>query len=38
MLIVAVIGAEPVLVAVKDGMFPVPIAANPIAGFELVQE
>jgi hypothetical protein len=38
MLIVAVIGAEPVLVAVKDGMFPVPIAANPIAGLELVQE
>ncbi len=35
--IVAVIGAVPVLVAVKPGILPVPLAGNPIAGLELVQ-
>ena len=25
-----------VFVAIKDGIFPVPVAARPIAGFELV--
>ena len=34
---VAVIGAELVLVAVNDGILPVPLAAKPIAGLELVQ-
>ena len=36
--IVAVTGPKPELMAVKDGIFPVPLAASPIAGFELVQE
>jgi hypothetical protein len=34
---VAVIEAEPLFVAIKEGTLPVPDAANPIAGFELVQ-
>jgi hypothetical protein len=37
MVITAVTGSVPVLMAVKDGMFPVPDAASPIDGFELVQ-
>ena len=35
--IVAIIGAELVLLAVKEGMFPVPLAARPIVGWLLVQ-
>jgi hypothetical protein len=35
--IVAVIGELVLLVAVNDGMLPVPLAANPIDVFELVQ-
>ena len=35
---VAVTGAVPVFVAVKDGIFPVPLAARPIDGVLLVQE
>jgi len=35
--IVALIGAEPVLVAVKAGSEPVPLAPRPIAVFELLQ-
>jgi len=35
-LIVAVIGLLPVSVAVKAAILPVPLAASPIAGFELV--
>ena len=34
---IAVIGVEPVLIAVKDGMFPVPLAASPMAVLELDQ-
>ena len=34
---VAVIGALPVFVAVKEGTFPVPLAANPIAVLLFVQ-
>ena len=37
MVIVELIGVLPVLVVTNDGMFPVPLAANPIAVFELVQ-
>ena len=37
MVIVELIGVLPVLVVTKDGIFPVPFAANPIAVFELVQ-
>lgn len=33
---VAVIGAVPVLVAVNAGVFPVPLAARPMAVLELV--
>ena len=36
--IVAVTGAKPELIAVNEGIFPVPLAASPMAGFELVQE
>jgi hypothetical protein len=36
--IVAVMGAVVVLVAVKLGRLPVPLAANPIAGSEFVQK
>ena len=36
--IVAVIGANPVFVAVKEDIFPVPLAANPMDGFEFVHE
>jgi hypothetical protein len=32
---VATTGAVPALVAVKDGMFPVPLAARPMEGVEL---
>jgi hypothetical protein len=35
--IVAVIAAAVALVAVKEGVFPVPEAAKPMAAFELVQ-
>ena len=35
--IVAVIGEVPVLVAVKEGTFPVPLAAKPIVVLLLVQ-
>ena len=35
---VAVIGAVVVLMAVKLGMLPVPLATNPIVGSEFVQE
>ena len=35
--IVELIGVLPVLVVTNDGMFPVPLAANPIAVLELVQ-
>jgi len=35
---VAVIGLFPVFVAVNDGIFPVPLAPNPMAVFEFVQE
>jgi hypothetical protein len=35
-MIVAITGAEPKLVAVKDGMFPFPLAARPIVGSLLV--
>jgi hypothetical protein len=35
--IVPVIAEFVLLVAVNAGTFPVPFAANPIAGFELVQ-
>ena len=35
--IVAVIGVEPVFVEVKAGRFPLPEAANPIAGLVLFQ-
>jgi hypothetical protein len=34
---VAVMGAAPALVAVNAGVFPVPLAASPIAAFEFVQ-
>ena len=34
---VAVMGLLVLLVAVNDGVFPVPDAASPIAGLELVQ-
>jgi hypothetical protein len=34
---VATIGDVPLLVAVKDAIFPVPVPNNPIAGLELVQ-
>ena len=37
MVIVPLIGVLPVFVVTKDGMFPVPDAASPIAVFELVQ-
>ena len=37
MVIVPLIGVLPVLVVTKDGIFPVPDAASPIAVFELVQ-
>ena len=37
MVIVAVIGAELLFVAVNEGIFPVPVAAKPMAGFELIQ-
>jgi hypothetical protein len=36
--IVAVIGLVPVFVALNEAMFPAPLAANPIAAFELVHE
>jgi hypothetical protein len=36
--IVAIIGLELVFVGVNEGMFPVPRAAKPIAGWEFVQE
>ena len=36
MVIVPVMGVLPVLVAVNAGIFPVPDAARPMAGFELV--
>lgn len=35
--IVAVTGVLPLLMAVKDGMEPLPVAANPIDGSLLVQ-
>ena len=35
--IVAVTGAVPVLVAVNDGIFPAPLAANPMDGALLTQ-
>lgn len=38
MVIVAVIGAEVALVAVKLGILPVPLAAKPMAVFEFVHE
>ncbi len=34
---VAVSGVVPVLMAVKDPIFPVPLAPRPMAVFELVQ-
>ena len=34
---VATTGAVPVLVAVKEGIVPVPLAPKPILGAELVQ-
>jgi len=37
-LMVAVIGEEPVLVAVNAGMLPLPLAPNPMAVLELVHE
>ena len=37
MVIVPVIGAFVRLVAVKEAMSPVPMAASPMAGFELTQ-
>ena len=37
MLIDPVIGSSPLLVAVNDGILPVPDAGKPIAGFELIQ-
>ena len=36
-MIVAIIGVEPLLVAVKDVIFPVPDEGIPIVAFELVQ-
>jgi len=33
----AVIGVDPTLIAVKDGIFPVPLAAIPIEGLSFVQ-
>jgi hypothetical protein len=38
MAMVAVMGAVPVLIAVKEGIFPVPLAGNPTAGCEFSQE
>lgn len=35
--IVAVMGALPVLIAVNDGIFPLPLAAKPIDGALFVQ-
>jgi hypothetical protein len=35
--IVAVTGVVPVLIALKDGMLPVPLAASPMDGLLLVQ-
>jgi hypothetical protein len=35
--IVAITGALPVLVAIKEGIFPVPLEANPILELLLVQ-
>ena len=35
--IVAVTGVVPVLIAAKDGIFTVPVAARPIDGVEFVQ-
>ncbi len=35
--IVATSGDVPALVAVNDGIFPVPLAASPIVGWSLVQ-
>jgi len=35
--IVEIAGAVPVLTAVNDGISPVPVAANPIDGFEFAQ-
>ena len=37
MVIVELMGVLPVLVVTNDGIFPVPLAANPIAVLELVQ-
>jgi len=37
MVMVPLIGVLPLLLAVNAGMFPVPVAASPIEGLELVQ-
>ncbi|MEJ0033759.1 MAG: hypothetical protein WDO15_27005 [Bacteroidota bacterium] len=37
MVIVAITGIEPPLVAAKDPMFPVPLEASPIEAVSLVQ-
>ena len=36
--IVAITGADPELVVVKDAILPVPLADNPISGASFIQE